>query len=130
MNDETKPKPPRKRWKRILKWTVGAILVALIAWAFIAYGTSTNDCGRYAATPINPMKAIVYCDYGLPNLKLQEIEKPTPADDQLLVRVHAASINPSTGTSLKARRTSVASYSGSDRANQRRPDSVLILPAR
>jgi NADPH:quinone reductase-like Zn-dependent oxidoreductase len=40
------------------------------------------------------MKAIVYCDYGLPNLKLQEIEKPTPADDQLLVKVRAASVNP------------------------------------
>src|SRR5438034_16350 len=40
------------------------------------------------------MKAIVYCNYGLLNLKLQEIEKPTPADDQLLVRVHAASVNP------------------------------------
>jgi len=40
------------------------------------------------------MKAVVYCDYGVPNLKFQEIEKPTPADDQLLVRVRAASVNP------------------------------------
>ena len=40
------------------------------------------------------MKAIVYCDYGVPNLKFQEIEKPTPADDQLLVKVRAASVNP------------------------------------
>jgi NADPH:quinone reductase-like Zn-dependent oxidoreductase len=40
------------------------------------------------------MKAIVYCDYGVPNLKLREIEKPAPADDQILVRVHAASVNP------------------------------------
>jgi NADPH:quinone reductase-like Zn-dependent oxidoreductase len=40
------------------------------------------------------MKAIVYCDYGVPNLKLQQIEKPTPADDQLLVKVRAASVNP------------------------------------
>jgi NADPH:quinone reductase-like Zn-dependent oxidoreductase len=40
------------------------------------------------------MKAIVYCDYGLKNLKLENIEKPTPTDDQLLVRVRAASINP------------------------------------
>src|SRR5438034_154041 len=40
------------------------------------------------------MKAIVYCNYGVPNLKFQEIEKPTPADDQLLVRVRAASVNP------------------------------------
>jgi NADPH:quinone reductase-like Zn-dependent oxidoreductase len=94
MNDETQPKPRRKRWKRILKWTGGLILVALIAWAFMAYWTSTNDCERYAAAPATPMKAIVYCDYGVPNLKFQEIEKPTPADDQLLVKVRAASVNP------------------------------------
>ena len=94
MNDETQPKPRRKRWKRILKWTGGVILVALIAWAFIAYWTSTNDCERYAAAPATPMKAVVYCDYGVPNLKFQEIEKPTPADDQLLVKVRAASVNP------------------------------------
>jgi NADPH:quinone reductase-like Zn-dependent oxidoreductase len=83
-----------KTLKRILKWAVGVILIALIAWIFIAYWTSTNDCERYAAAPANPMKAVVYCDYGVPNLKLQEIEKPTPADDQLLVRVRAASVNP------------------------------------
>jgi NADPH:quinone reductase-like Zn-dependent oxidoreductase len=94
MNDETQPKPRRKRWKRILKWTVGVILIALIACALIAYWTSTNDCERYAAVPANPMKAIVYCDYGVPNLKFQEIEKPTPEDDQLLVKVRAASVNP------------------------------------
>src|SRR5213075_2448743 len=60
---------------------------------FIAYWRSTNDCGRTAA-PKNPMKAIVYCDYGLANLKLEEVEKPVPNDDQLLVRVRAASVNP------------------------------------
>jgi NADPH:quinone reductase-like Zn-dependent oxidoreductase len=75
-------------------WTVGVILIALIAWFEIAYWTSTNDCKLYSAAPTNPMKAIVYCDYGVPNLKFQEIEKPTPADDQLLVKVRAASVNP------------------------------------
>src|SRR5438067_1993827 len=80
--------------KRILKWTVSLILLALIAWVEIAYWTSTNDCDRKAAAPSNPMKAIVYCDYVVANLKLEEIEKPSPADDQLLVRVRAASINP------------------------------------
>ena len=94
MNDETQPKPRRKRWKRILKWSANVILIALIACALIAYWTSTNDCEHYATVPANPMKAIVYCDYGVPNLKFQEIEKPTPADDQLLVKVRAASVNP------------------------------------
>jgi len=83
-----------KTIKRILKWTVGLILVVLIAWFEITYWTSTNDCERYAGVPANPMKAVVYCDYGVPNLKLQEIEKPTPADDQLLIKVRAASVNP------------------------------------
>jgi NADPH:quinone reductase-like Zn-dependent oxidoreductase len=97
MNDEPKPKRPRKRWKRIVKWTLGAIVVVLALCGFIAYWTSTNDCDRNAASPANPMKAIVYCDYGIANLKLQDIEKPTPADDQVLVRVHAASLNPLDG---------------------------------
>ena len=40
------------------------------------------------------MKAIVYHQYGSPdNLKLVEVEKPTPADDQVLVKIHAVSIN-------------------------------------
>lgn len=80
--------------KRILKWSVGVILLAVIAWVFIAYWTSTNDCDRLTGAPANPMKAIVYCDYGLANLKLQDVEKPTPTDDQVLVKVRAASVNP------------------------------------
>jgi NADPH:quinone reductase-like Zn-dependent oxidoreductase len=79
--------------KRILKWSVLVIVLALFVWFEIAYWTSTNDCG-HAAAPANPMKAITYCDYGLANLKLEEIEKPAPNDDQILVRVRAASVNP------------------------------------
>ena len=95
--NEPKATRPRKRWKRVLKWTLGTIFVALILWGFIAYWTSTNDCDRNAATPANRMKAVVYCDYGITNLKLEEIEKPNPTDDQVLVRVHAASLNPLDG---------------------------------
>lgn len=41
------------------------------------------------------MKAIVYHNDGAgDNLKLEEIEKPVPGDDELLIKVHAASLNP------------------------------------
>jgi len=40
------------------------------------------------------MKAIVYTQYGPPGvLHLREVERPEPKDDQVLVRVHAASAN-------------------------------------
>ena len=95
--NESKATRPRKRWKRVLKWTLGTLFVALILWGFIAYWTSTNDCDRKVVNPANPVKAVVYCDYGITNLKLEEIEKPNPTDDQVLVRVHAASLNPLDG---------------------------------
>ncbi len=38
------------------------------------------------------MHAIVYGSNG--SLKLEEIEKPVPADDEVLLKVHAASVNP------------------------------------
>jgi len=41
------------------------------------------------------MKAIVYEHYGSPDvLACQEIEKPTPGDDEVLIKVRGASINP------------------------------------
>ena len=90
-----------KLLKRILKWSAAVLLVVLIVWLFIAYWTSTNDCPRNAATPNNPMKAILSCEYGVENLELRDIEKPTPADNEILVRVRAASINPVDGHMIR-----------------------------
>jgi NADPH:quinone reductase-like Zn-dependent oxidoreductase len=41
------------------------------------------------------MRAVVYCDYGTADvLRLEDVAKPVPGDDELLVRVHAAGVNP------------------------------------
>jgi NADPH:quinone reductase-like Zn-dependent oxidoreductase len=87
--------------KRVIKWSASVILLALVLWVFIAYWMSTNDCNRNAATPSNPMKAIVNCEYGVENLQLRDIEKPTPADNEFLVRVRAASVNPVDGHTIR-----------------------------
>jgi NADPH:quinone reductase-like Zn-dependent oxidoreductase len=89
----------RPWWRRILRWAgvllVGLVLLGSAAFAY-AYYRSDNDCAAMRATPPHdPIQAITYCDYGTSDvLHLDTIEKPVPSDDQVLVRVRAASINP------------------------------------
>ena len=82
--------------KRILKWIAATILLALILSifaGFIAYWRSTSECDR-ETVPSNPMKAIVQCEYGSPDLlKFEDVEKPVPNDNQVLIKVRAASLN-------------------------------------
>ena len=65
-----------------------------------------SSCFRYTLLPTRPvnvkyhqlkadkLKAIVYTEYGGPEvLQIKEVEKPFPKDDEVLVKVCAASIN-------------------------------------
>jgi len=80
--------------KRVVKWSAGAISLAFLA-ALLAYWMSDNTCGSDIAPRGDLMKAIVYCDYGTSEvLEFKDVEKPVPTDDEILVRVRAASVNP------------------------------------
>ncbi len=54
-----------------------------------------RDVDESRAKQATTMKAIVHERYGRPDvLELREVDKPVIEDDQVLVRVHAASVNP------------------------------------
>src|SRR3982751_2690008 len=87
---------------RIFKWTGIALSAVFLAGGillFVAYWRSTSDCERNTAAPVHPMKAIRKCDYG--SLTLREVEKPIPTDNQILLKVHAASLNAADGHLLR-----------------------------
>ena len=76
----------------------GIAIFLLLAGAALAFTLSHDSpCGPapVLAGQAPRMKAIVYRCYGPPEvLKYEEVAKPTPDDNQLLVKVRAAAINP------------------------------------
>lgn len=84
----------RRRY-RILGIALALAAVAVAAGLFVA--SYNSPCG--AAEPVPPgvarMKAVIHRCYGSPEvLRIEEVAKPTPAENEVLVRVRAASINP------------------------------------
>ncbi len=69
--------------------------VAMSALALVVGHTSACSPASQVAIDGEAVKAITYRCYGSPEvLEYVDIKKPTPAADELLVKVHAASVNP------------------------------------
>lgn len=84
-----------KRRYVVLSLASGLVVATLSALALTL--SHDSPCGAAPALPDHGdrMQAVVYRCYGPPTvLKLEEIVKPLPEDDRILVKVHASSVNP------------------------------------
>jgi len=81
--------------RRIMLSLLAVLALAIAVFAYALSHESACEPAPALTPEVPTMKAVVRRCYGPPEvLVVETIEKPVPADDQLLVRVHAASINP------------------------------------
>ena len=83
-------------WGKKILVTVGLLVVGAIVISAIAFSYSSGCIGAPAVPEgVATMRATTYRCYGPPAvLTLETMAKSSPADDQVLVQVHAAGVNP------------------------------------
>jgi len=83
------------RIRKVLSVIATVVLVAVVSLALVLSHDAACGPAPVLAHEAVLMKAIVYRCYGSPDvLHLEDIEKPIAADDEVLVKVHAAAVNP------------------------------------
>jgi NADPH:quinone reductase-like Zn-dependent oxidoreductase len=110
-------------FRRPYRILVIALAVVAVALATGAFAVSYNSpCGAAEPVPggVARMKAVTHRCYGSPEiLRIEEVARPTPAENEVLVKVRAASINPAdwhglTGTPYVAVRAATGLGAPSD----------------
>jgi NADPH:quinone reductase-like Zn-dependent oxidoreductase len=96
LTTESAPEKPPRRKGRIRRFFKRAFyVIVILIGIFAAYAWATGARQDPIETGEPHMKAVVYTDYGSPDvLQLRDIKKPVPNDDQMLIKVRAASVNP------------------------------------
>jgi NADPH:quinone reductase-like Zn-dependent oxidoreductase len=84
-----------RRRHKILGVALAVVAVPVAAGAFAVSYNSPCDVAEPVPAGLVRMKAVIQRCYGPPGvLRIEEVPKPTPADNEVLVRVRAASVNP------------------------------------
>ncbi len=84
-----------RRRNKVLSAILVVVVAAGTALALLLSHDSPCGLAPPAATGTQGMKAAVYRCYGSPEVvKLEDVAKPIPADDRMLIKVRAASVNP------------------------------------
>jgi len=83
-----------------LRYRILSGILTVIALGVLSLAIAMSHNGPCGAAPplpagATPMKAIVHHCYGSADVvRYEDFPKPAPADDEILVKVHAASVNP------------------------------------
>src|SRR5258708_23821371 len=107
---------------KVLGATAILVVVAIASLAVVLSHDSRCGASPPRAANTSSMKALGYRFCGSAEvLKLEEIAKPIPADDRVLVKVHAASVNPLDWHYMRGKPYIVRPMAGVGK-----PDSILM----
>jgi NADPH:quinone reductase-like Zn-dependent oxidoreductase len=84
-----------KRRYKVLLWTAGTLVLAVIGLRLVLSHDSPCDAAPPLTAGEARMNGWVHRCYGGPDIvQYEELPKPVPADDEVIVKVRAASVNP------------------------------------